>query len=190
MENNYHLLLEPDFRYEGLEAMFEGYKNALQIFKNKYDENNWYDVDFYREETDLIYGVVLISLQNYINKWCADFLEAGLFGYTNAYQYYDRESKNVIDGITQVRLIVELANYFKHRDDNRKLQSHTSQTLEKVHLLQIAKNGNERYEDDLLIEGLLLITKNGIDIFELMRVVKKWYGDTLNAAKSRTSLLR
>lgn len=183
MEKDYHFWFEPDHRYEGLEAIFDGYKSALEIFKNKTKEYNWYDADFYREETDLIYGVALISLQNYINKWCVDFLELKLFGYTSAYQFYDRSSKIVNNDITQVRLIIELANYFKHRDDKGNLQNHTSKALEKVNILNTSKTGDERCEDELLIQGLILLTDNMIDLSVLMSIVKKWYEDILSTAK-------
>lgn len=183
MRDEYHYWFEPDHRYEGLEALFDGYKIALEKFKKKYDECGWYDADFYREETDLIYGVVLVSLQNYINKWCVDFLESNIFGYTKAYQYYDRESAIVNNGITQIRLIVELANYFKHRDDEGNLQRHTSQVLEEVNLLKKSKRGEERYEDELLISGLFLLTDNLIDLSKLMMIVKSWFNDIICAAK-------
>lgn len=183
MKDEYHLWFEPDERYEGLEALFDGYNIALKKFRNKYQECDWYDVGFYREETDLIYGIALISLQNYINKWCVDFLESKIFGYERAYQYYDRDSKIVKNGVTQIRLIIELANYFKHRDDDGNLQHHTFQVLDNVNILNISKSGDERYEDELLIEGILLLNDNIFDLSGLMLIVKKWFNDILFAAE-------
>ncbi|WP_243347412.1 hypothetical protein [Parabacteroides sp. FAFU027] len=112
---------EPDIRIEGLEGLFEGFDNSLKIFESKLNEFNWYDGDFFREETELIYGVALLSLQNYINKCCVDFLEAKFLGYTKKHEYYDLGSMPIVNEINQIRLIIALANYFKHSHDEGSL---------------------------------------------------------------------
>jgi len=184
IEKEYHYWFEPDERIEGLKAMFEGFDNAIKIFEKKYEEISWYDADFYYEETDLIYGVVLVSLQNYINKWCTVFVESRLFGCTKNYQFYERGSKIINNGITQIRLIVELANYFKHRDDEGNLQFHTADCLAKLNLTELSKKGDERQEDRLEIEGLLLLCSNEIDLFELLQIVIDWRENVIKLSKT------
>lgn len=183
IEKEYHYWFEPDERIEGLKAMFEGFDNAIKIFEKKYEEISWYDADFYYEETDLIYGVVLGSLQNYINKWCTVFVESKLFGYTKTYQFYEKGSEIINNGITQIRLIIELANYFKHRDDGRELQDHTAGCLAKLNLAELSKKGDERYQDRLVLEGLLLICSDEINLFELLQIVKDWRENVIKLSK-------
>jgi len=183
IEKEYHYWFEPDERIEGLKAMFEGFDNAIKIFEKKYEEISWYDADFYYEETDLIYGVVLVSLQNYINKWCTVFVESKLFGYTKTYQFYEKGSKIINNGITQIRLIIELANYFKHRDDEGNLLFHTADCLTKLNLTELSKKENERDPNRLEIEGLFLLCSKEINLFELLQIVIDWRENVIKLSK-------
>ena len=184
-----HYWLEMDHRFEGLEAIFDGFNKALETFHEKFNQYNWYDGDFYREETELIYGVVLVSLQNYINKSCVDFLDEKLFGYKQKYQFYDKNSKIIDAEISQIRLIIELANYFKHRDDERDFIKSTKDCLTKLGLMKFYKDSDERFEDELIFEGLLLINSHKIDINELLQIVKKWRDDTYAEAHNHNNVL-
>lgn len=184
-----HYWLEMDHRFEGLEAIFDGFNKALETFHEKFNQYNWYDGDFYREETELIYGVVLVSLQNYINKSCVDFLDEKLFGYNQKYQFYDKNSKIINEEVTEIRLIIELSNYFKHREDEGDLNRKTKNYLEKLGLIKFQKNLEERFEDELIFEGLLLINSHKIDINELLQIVKKWRDDTYSEAHNHSNVL-
>ena len=104
MEEEIHFWFEFDERIIGLEAMFEGFSNTLKIFIDKGEKYNGYYADFYFEETELIYGVILLSLQNYINKSCVDFLEIESLKCNRASQLYNKGSKIVCDDITQIQL--------------------------------------------------------------------------------------
>jgi hypothetical protein len=177
----YHNFLELDSHIEGLELVFEGLTKALSVFDEKFQQN-WYNGDFYREETELIYGVALVSLQNYINKCCVDFMDAELFGFNKMYKYYEKNSLIISENITQIRLIVELANYFKHRDDERGIIKETKITLQKLDLYQFHKSFDERFENELIFNGLFLLNASRIDINILLDIAKKWRTDTWAAA--------
>jgi hypothetical protein len=129
---NFHYIFEPDHRIEGLELIIIGLNKTLQTFKEKLKNYNYYDGDWYREETELIYGVLLVSVQNYINKTCYDFLEARILDKKDIYEYYDINSEEIFHGVSQIRLIIELANYFKHRDDNSKISKYTQDAFDKL----------------------------------------------------------
>ncbi len=179
MEGIGHLWFEPDERLRGLEAMFEGFSTALNSFVEKGENCRNYYADFYFDETELIYGVVLLSLQNYINKSCVDFLEIDLLKCDKTSQLYGKCSKIVCGDITQIQLIISLANYFKHRDENNKLHKQTEECFRKVDILRFSSKGDERYEDSLITEGLLLLIDDIRDIRGLLEIVKNWKKDLL-----------
>lgn len=174
-----HYWFEPDVRFAGLKEMFKGFQKALDVFIKTGEKHHGYYADFYFEETELIYGVILLSLQNYINKSCADFLEVELLSCDKAYQLYAKGSKVVIGEVTQIQLIIALANYFKHKDGNDKLHEHTIECLKKVDLLKFSEKIDNDREDTLIIEGLSLLIKDLRDVSNLLKIVKEW----------RTSLL-
>lgn len=183
MEEKVHLWFEFDERIIGLEAMFEGFSTALKVFVEKGDKYSGYYADFYFEETELIYGVVLLSLQNYINKSCVDFLEVALLKIDRASQLYNKGSKIVFDDVTQIQLIIALANYFKHSDENNKLHKQTEDCFRKVNILRFSRKGDERYEDTLIIEGLLLLIKDIRDVSDLLQIVKDWRNNILELCR-------
>lgn len=183
MEEIVHFWFEPDERILGLEAMFKGFSSALKVFTEKGERCSGYYADFYFEETELIYGVVLLSLQNYINKTCVDFLEEDVLKNYKASQLYNKGSKIVCGDITQIQLIIALANYFKHRDDKNELRTLTEECFRKVNILRFSKKGDERYEDTLIIEGLLLLIKDIRDVSDLLQIVKDWRKNILELCR-------
>ncbi len=185
-----HHWLEAYDRTGGLELLFIGFNNALKFYRNRMDEEGWYDVGFYWEDTDLIYGVMFVSLQNYINQCCYDFLDANLFGCKEKYEYYLKNS-TFIDGsnVTQIQLIIDLANHFKHRDDPpsstpSKVKAQKKESEEnrrrnrftQIGLNYPMKETYERFEDRLLIEGLEKLNKN-MEISGLFQIAKDWRRD-------------
>lgn len=169
-----HYWFEPDVRFAGLKEMFKGFQKALDVFIKTGEKYHGYYADFYFEETELIYGVILLSLQNYINKSCADFLEVELLNCNKAYQLYAKGSKVVIGDVTQIQLIIALANYFKHKDEKGDLQKPTKDCLRKVDLLRFSEKLDSDREDTLITEGLFLLIKDLRDISYLLQIVKEW----------------
>lgn len=163
-----------DFRIQGLEEMFKGFNNALNTFEQKFNDNQWYCGDSFRNETELICGMVLVSLQNYINGWCSDFRKGQLYGYGKNYEYYSRNAIMISDDISQIKLIIELANYFKHKDDKRDLNGQTKECLMKLDLLQYRSSYENGFMEDLIYEGLSLLCPGESNIHQLLPIVKEW----------------
>ncbi|MDP2887556.1 MAG: hypothetical protein Q8P34_01155 [Bacteroidota bacterium] len=181
-----HHWLEIYDRSGGLEKLFIGFNNALSYYKKRMDEESWYDVGFYWDDTDLIYGVMFVSLQNYINQCCYDFLDANLFGCKGKYEYYSKNSA-VIEGsnVTQIQLIIDLTNYFEHRDDppqkDRNQNKKNDEDKRRERFWQIGlnypmKETYERFEDRLLIDGLEKLSEN-MEISVLLQIAKDWRKD-------------
>lgn len=154
------------------------------------DEESWYDVGFYWDDTDLIYGVMFVSLQNYINQCCYDFLDANLFGGKMKYDYYSKNSA-FIEGsnVTQIQLIIDLANYFKHRDElqpssfskGSEQKRDNEENRRRKRFTQIGlnypmKENYERFEDRLLIDGLEKLSED-MEISVLLQIAKDWRKD-------------
>ncbi|MGZ2371421.1 hypothetical protein ACXR6G_16700 [Ancylomarina sp. YFZ004] len=171
-KKTHYLKLVGDYRYEALMEMFKGFNKALDNFKQKFEEISWYEGDTYYEETELIYGVVLVSLQNYINSCCADFIKIKPDGYTKNYQYYSENTKVIANDVSQIRLIIELANYFKHKNDKTGLTKNTRECFEKLDLLRYRSNEENGWSENLMIEGLEMLYHN--DFNQLLPIVKSW----------------
>jgi hypothetical protein len=185
-EKIFHHYLEAYDRDNGLAQLFIGFNNALRFYRNRMNEESWYDSGFYWEDTDLIYGVMFVSLQNYINQNCYDFLDAKLFGCKEKRDYYLMNSK-FINGsnVTQIQLIIDLANHFKHRDDppppkrnlNRKNdEDFRRERFEQIGLEYPLKETYERFEDRHLIEGLEKLSED-MEISTLLQIAKDWRRD-------------
>jgi len=180
-----HHWLETYNRDGGLEKLFIGFNNALRFYRNRMDEESWYDMGFYWEDTDLIYGVMYVSLQNYINQCCYDFLDANLFGCIEKHEYYLRNS-TFIDGsnVTQIQLIIDLANHFKHRDDPPKYRrsnkknddDYRNERYKQIGLNYSIKETYERFEDRILIDGLEKLSED-MEISVLFQIAKDWRKD-------------
>lgn len=170
--------LETYDRIGTLEKLFKGYNQALKYYKSLYKKLSWYDAGFYWEDTDLIYGLVFVSLQNYINQCCIDFIDAGLFGFKDKSHFYSKNSIFVLNSdITQIRLIVDLANHYKHREDSSQNlnseEKRRSHRFFKIGLIASEKMIYERFEDRVIVDGLELLIED-MDILKLLPIVSTW----------------
>lgn len=171
-----HHRLENDFRYNNLKTLFLKYDEVID--ENK--KNCYYDL--YWDETYLIYGIILISLQNYINQNCRDFLDSNMFKKNDKSSYYKIHSKEIKNGVTQIELINHLANYFKHSDDYNYLHIYTFACLKDVGLIEIndtkeielKKRKEQRFEYDILIEGINMIVPLENSMTNLLDITKLW----------------
>ena len=99
-----------DFRVKSLHMILDGLQKSISELEKNVDEIHWYDGDWLREETEPIYGLTFIALQNYIIGSIAD-----IEGNTkNKHNYYKKDK--VVPGYacTTIELITALANYSKH----------------------------------------------------------------------------
>lgn len=167
---------EKDFRYNNLKTIFLKYDEVI--------DNNKKDCypDIYWDETYLIYGIILVSLQNYINQNCNDLLDSNILYKNDKCSYYKIHSKEVKNGVTQIELIIHLANYFKHSDDNNCLHKYTFACLKDVGLIEIndtnevefQKRKEQRFEYDILIKGINMIVPIENPMINLLDITKLW----------------
>ena len=175
-EKRKHHYLENDFRYIGLKSLFQKYDEIIDYNK----KNCFYEC--YWDETYFIYGIILVSLQNYINQNCKDFLDSRMLSIGSRSSYYTVHSREVKDGITEIQLIIHLANYFKHSDDNSCLHEYTFKSLKNVGLIdseitkeaELVNRKNNRFEYDVVIEGIDMISPLEEPMLNLLMIVKKW----------------
>ena len=57
-----------DFRIEVLRLTITGLENSILVLKTKYNEIDWYDGLWLLEESEPIFGLAFIAIQNYINS--------------------------------------------------------------------------------------------------------------------------
>ncbi len=119
-----------DFRKESLIITLNGLKESIDYLKKKYEEIEWYDGIFFIEEVEPIYGLALIDFQNYINSTVYDLDES----LNRKIEFYKAGNKLKEYEGTDIELIIALANYFKHRDDDKTIHKGTSMTLDKFNL--------------------------------------------------------
>ncbi len=117
--------LRNDFRIDSLRLVMIGLENSISKLNEKCEEISWYKETFWDEEIEPIYGLAFIALQNYVNGSIYDLYKT----LTDKEKKYKIEKIINQSGRTNIELIIGLANYFKHRDDQRDLRSGTSNIL-------------------------------------------------------------
>ncbi len=124
-ENPKTSFLRNDFRIESLNEIITGLESSINSLKKRTEEESWYDGIWLLEETEPIYGLVFIAFQNYINGSIKDFSEKTI----DKTVYYKIESN--VNGFskTKIELIIGLANYIKHKDE-QELHKGTREILE------------------------------------------------------------
>jgi hypothetical protein len=65
MEDTHYL--RHDYRKASLIITLDGLAKSIEFFSNKLENIYWYDALWFYEESEPIYGLVFIALQNYIN---------------------------------------------------------------------------------------------------------------------------
>lgn len=175
--------LEIDSRFQSLEQLFKSIDSIIDDYKENCP------IELYWDETIILYGIILISLQNYINLSCSDLKELDICKNKKNYEFYKEESKIINNGITEVELLVHLSNYFKHRDDNDNLKEPLLSDLINVKLLtketanKLFRKDN-RFEDEVIINGISKIIPLNQPILNLLIIVKKWRDDLWEKYKS------
>jgi len=146
--------LRQDYRCDSLYTVLNGLNSAILAIDKKVKEIHWYDGLWAREEVEPVIGLAFVALQNYINKSIADYNKTfGLNIPKNAY-YKHNEIFNTSDK-TLIELIVALANYAKH-DEDELPRKHTRETLDSFSLKYI----NFTIEESPIINGLAMICAN------------------------------
>lgn len=119
-----------DFRVESLRLTIEGLEKSLLELRKKLDIIEWYDGLWLLEESEPIIGLAFIALQNYINSSIFDRFET----LENHYEKYKYGTSINNFKRTDIELIVGIANYYKHRDNHKKLHTNTANILKDCNL--------------------------------------------------------
>lgn len=150
MEKTHWLRL--DHRKGTLEMVISGIQAPIDQCRKSMDQIDWYDGLWYLEETEPLYGLVLIAFQNYINSSIYDRFQS-IEKKNSLYKNGDTiPEKNR----TYIELIICLANYYKHRDDDRSLHPGTAKVLDD---LQIPFS-NIEIEESPIFKGMDLLSIN------------------------------
>lgn len=155
-----------DYRFESLKAIVEGMQFAISKFRIKNKEVDWYDSSWLLEDSEFIFGLSFVALQNYINSSIFDF-DGDLTGKHRLYKI-----GGLLDGgqRSKIELIIALANYFKHRDDDRPLHPGTAKILDECGIKGLDFIS---IEDSPVFQGLNKLT-NDWDLTSLTVLVQFW----------------
>ncbi len=158
-----------DYRIESLNLTIQGLEKSILELDTKLEQIDWYDGIWFLEEVEPIVGLSFIALQNYINSSIYDRFET----LENQYKKY-KLGKLVTDSKrTEIELIVGIANYFKHRDDENDLRKGTSTILLDCGL---KINKDIDITESPIIKGLELLT-NEWEISDLITIAENWRED-------------
>lgn len=119
-----------DYRIESLRATVSGLETSIQELEIKLKKVEWYDGLWFLEETEPIYGLAFVALQNYINSSIFDRYE----NLDKHYFKYKIGDEFNFSGRTEIELIIALANYFKHRDHPKDLFGETPKIMKDFNL--------------------------------------------------------
>jgi len=157
--------LRIDHRAVSLDMTIKGLTETISVLRNQINEIHWYDKDWFMEESEHIYGLAFIAMQNYINGSIKDF--AGSLKKKES--FYKLEHNPNINERTRIELIIGLANYAKHKDEGTPHRG-TKETLDYFML----NYKNVTYLDNSpIFQGLSLLSTDW-DLFEIKNYVTKW----------------
>ena len=155
-----------DFRIGSLRITIQGLDNSVQQLRKKLVEIEYYDGLWLLEESEPIYGLAFIALQNYINSSIYDKFDS----LNKQYEKYKKGNILKNTGRTGIELIIGVANYFKHRDDHKDLRSGTTNILADFNL----EFDNEiDIVDSPIFKGLDILTESH-NLNELIDIVRIW----------------
>ncbi len=158
--------LKADYRIASLTQIVNGLSASITYLKQKTKEEDWYDGGWFLEETEPIIGLAFIAFQNYINSSIKDLPDKIL----SKVDYYKINSKVMGYDKSGIELIIGLANYFKHRDDEVDFHNHTKQILE---CFELKYKDRMFIEESPIFEGLYILNENW-NLFEILEIVRNW----------------
>jgi hypothetical protein len=157
--------LRLDHRKEILEMVLIGFQKSIDELHSRIKQIHWYDGGWFVEEAEPILGLAFVAFQNYINSSIYDRFET-LNTKTEIY----RRSKSLNDKRTDIELIIAIANYYKHRDDDHSLHQGTEAVLNDLGL---------KYKDIIepeklpIIKGTEMLSQNW-DLNAITKMVTDW----------------
>ncbi|WP_121965710.1 hypothetical protein [Myroides sp. N17-2] len=166
-KNLYTNYLKVDYRANGLNQIIQGLDNAIKSLEYRVNEQDWYDGIWFREDSEPIYGLAFIAFQNYINGSIKDLVNST----SEKVKYYRLEPNFDIYEKSHIELIIGLANYIKHKDDDGELRKGTSDILRSFNL-DVSKNP-DIVESSPIFIGLTILSETW-NLFEIELNVTNW----------------
>ena len=96
--------LRYDHRAVSLDMTIKGLSETINILNNQVYELDWYDGDWFMEESEPIYGLMFIAFQNYINGSIKDFTDS----LEEKESYYKIEQNLKDNKRSKIELIIEI----------------------------------------------------------------------------------
>ncbi|MEY3498423.1 MAG: hypothetical protein RL308_92 [Bacteroidota bacterium] len=155
-----------DYRIESLKQIITGLDNSIKSLFARAKERGWYDGGWALEESEPIYGLALIAFQNYINGSIKDIAGTSV----NKPKFY--QIGQPIEGYqkTHIELIICLANYIKHVEDDDPFHGPITKVL--THF-QLRTDKTCDIDDSPIFKGFELLDENS-NLVEIMKNVKDW----------------
>lgn len=159
--------LRTDYRRDSLSTIVIGLKAALDEVDEKLQTISWYDGLWAQEESEPIFGIAYIAMQNYINKSIADYERVYKLGVPK-YKYYQLDDVILDHSRTTIEMIIALANYAKHEEE-RKLHSNTTSILDDLEF----NYSQPDITESPLFKGIELISYEW-ELSKLLEIVLAW----------------
>lgn len=157
--------LRNDYRAESIKIIIKGLENAIEVLKKRVEKEDYYDIDFFMEDSEPIYGLAFIAFQNYINGSIKDFM--GSLEKKHELYKFGKESNKYSK--SKIELIITLANYSKHKDEGKPYKA-TRETLDSFELTY----ENITYLDKSPIFQGLTILNEDWNLFQITEIVTEW----------------
>ncbi|SNR97710.1 hypothetical protein [Flavobacterium sp. ov086] len=173
-------LLEVDYRANSLDVVINGLKRSIDELKHFSEKNQWYDGLFLLEDSEHIFGLAFIAFQNYINASIKDLTAMG--GKELQRKYY-KHDVILSHNYTRIELIICLANYIKHKeDDTQEFHMHTKKVLE---VFSFNTDKDCDITESAVFKGLDLLDKNW-DLIVIKNFVFQWRKSACTEILSRS----
>ena len=139
---------EFDFHKASMEITLSHLQNAINEISELEKKLDWFDGLTLLEQIEPVYGTSFIVLQNYINTSIYEHSRS----LKKKIDYYQYGEKVQDSNLYKIELIIAIANYFKHRDDDQPLHAGTLHVFKMSRL----KVGDDITESPILqaLEGL------------------------------------
>lgn len=155
-----------DYRKSYLELVIYGMEESIAQLELRVKEIEWYDGGFSLDDVEPIVGLAFIAYQNYIISSIYD-----RFGeIQNRNEHYKVGSTLLLEKITEIELIIAIANYYKHRDDESELRNPTKRVLDD---LDLNYTSSLPPKEQAILQGLGILSKSG-SLKEITNKVLEW----------------
>ncbi len=154
-----------DHRAVSLDMTIKGLSETINILYNQVDELDWYDGDWFMEESEPIYGLIFIAFQNYIYGSIKDFAN----NLEEKQSFYKIEQNPKDSKRSKIELIIGLANYAKHKDEGMPHKG----TKDILDHFKLNYNDVTYLDKSPIFQGLTLLNEDW-DLFQIKKLVTDW----------------